>query len=75
MVLRAPLFVDATGDALIADRAGCGWRMGIEGKAETGEPHAPAEASTSTMGNSIYIRAKNDRSGEGRGWGGACTCI
>jgi hypothetical protein len=59
MVLRAPLFVDATGDALIADHAGCGWRMGIESKAETGEPHAPEKASTSTMGNSIYIRAKN----------------
>ena len=59
MVLRAPLFVDATGDALVADRAGCGWRMGTESKAETGEWHAPEVASTDTMGNSIYIRAKD----------------
>lgn len=59
MVLRAPLFVDATGDALVADRAGCGWRMGTESKAETGEWHAPEQASTDTMGNSIYIRAKD----------------
>ena len=57
--LSAPLFVDATGDAMIADRAGCGWRMGSEGRAETGEPHAPERASTDTMGNSIHIRAKD----------------
>lgn len=57
--LRAPLFVDATGDAMVADRAGCGWRMGSESQAETGETHAPAEASTKTMGNSIHIRAKD----------------
>ena len=59
MVLRAPLFVDATGDALIADRAGCGWSMGTESKAETGEWHAPEQASTDTMGNTIYVWAKD----------------
>lgn len=58
-VLSAPLFVDATGDAMVADRAGCGWRMGSEGRPETGEPHAPEQASTDTMGNSIHIRAKD----------------
>lgn len=57
--LAAPLFVDATGDALLADRAGCGWRMGSEGRAETNELHAPERASTDTMGNSIHIRAKD----------------
>ena len=57
--LRAPLFVDATGDGLVADRAGCGWRMGSEGRAETGELHAPGKASTDTMGNSIHIRARD----------------
>jgi hypothetical protein len=59
MVLRAPLFVDATGDALVADRAGCGWRMGTESKAETGEWHASEKASTDTMGNTVYIWAKD----------------
>jgi len=59
MILRAPLFVDATGDALVADRAGCGWRMGTESKAETGEWHAPEKASTDTMGNTIYVWAKD----------------
>lgn len=57
--LRAPLFVDCTGDALVADRAGCGWRMGSESRAEHGEPHAPEQASTDTMGNSIHIRARD----------------
>jgi hypothetical protein len=59
LVLRAPLFTDATGDALVADRAGCAWRMGTESQAETGEWHAAAQASTDTMGNSIYMRAIN----------------
>ncbi|MGB8353045.1 MAG: FAD-dependent oxidoreductase [Chthoniobacteraceae bacterium] len=59
LTLFAPLFVDATGDAFVADRAGCGWRMGTEGREETGEAHAPAKASTDTMGNSIHIRCRN----------------
>lgn len=57
--LSAPLFVDCTGDALVADRAGCGWRMGSEPRSEANEPHAPLQASTDTMGNSIHIRAKD----------------
>jgi hypothetical protein len=57
--LVAPLFVDATGDGLVADLAGCAWRMGSESRAETGEPHAPERASTDTMGNSIHIRARD----------------
>jgi hypothetical protein len=57
--LRAPLFADCTGDAIVADQAGCAWRMGSEGRDETGEPHAPERASTDTMGNSIHIRARD----------------
>lgn len=59
LILRAPLFADCTGDAFVADRAGCAWRMGSEGRDETGETHAPAQASTDTMGNSIHIRARD----------------
>lgn len=58
-VLRAPLFVDATGDALVAHLAGCAWRMGSEGREQTGEGHAPERGSTDTMGNSIHIRARD----------------
>jgi hypothetical protein len=59
IILRARTFVDATGDGLVADLAGCGWRMGSESKEQTGEIHAPAAASTNTMGNSIHIRARD----------------
>ena len=57
--LRAPVFADCTGDGFVADRAGCAWRMGSEAHAETGEPHAPLQACTDTMGNSIHIRARD----------------
>jgi hypothetical protein len=57
--LRAGQVLDATGDALVADLAGCEWRMGSEGREETGEPHAPEQPSTDTMGNSIHIRCRD----------------
>jgi hypothetical protein len=57
--LHAPLFADCTGDALVADLAGCGWRMGAESAEETNELHAPPAASTDTMGNSIHIRCRD----------------
>ncbi|WP_307802510.1 FAD-dependent oxidoreductase [Cellulomonas fengjieae] len=59
LVLEAPLFVDCTGDAVVADRAGCEWRMGSESRDEHDEPHASVTASTATMGSSIHIRAKD----------------
>ncbi|WP_309386252.1 FAD-dependent oxidoreductase [Cerasicoccus frondis] len=57
--IQGKFFVDCTGDALVADRAGCEWRMGTEGKDEFGELHAPENPSTDTMGNSIHFKAKN----------------
>jgi hypothetical protein len=57
--LEAAEFIDCTGDASLADWAGCEWRMGTESRAEFNEPHAPAEASTKTMGNSIHFRARD----------------
>ncbi len=56
LILRGKQFIDCTGDALPAHLAGCEWRWGSESTAETGEIHAPADASTDTMGNSIHIR-------------------
>ncbi len=58
-LLSAGQFMDCTGDALVADFAGCGWRMGTESREETGEIHAPERASTDVMGNSIHIRARD----------------
>jgi len=59
LTLEATLFGDCTGDALIAHRAGCEWRMGSESRGELDEPHAPARASRDTMGSSIHILARD----------------
>lgn len=59
LTLRARTFIDCTGDGLVAHLAGCGWRMGTESHGQTGELHAPAKASTDTMGNSIHIYARD----------------
>lgn len=56
--IESQLFIDCSGDGLVADKAGCEWRMGSEGKAEFNEPHAPEEASNDVMGNSIHFKTK-----------------
>ncbi|MEY3896989.1 MAG: hypothetical protein RLZZ214_2510, partial [Verrucomicrobiota bacterium] len=57
--LEARTFIDCTGDGIVADAAGCTWRMGSEGKDEFNEPHAPAIASADTMGNSIHFLCRD----------------
>lgn len=57
--LQAKVFIDCTGDGVIAAEAGCEWRMGSEGKAEFNEPHAPSEANADIMGNSIHFKTKD----------------
>lgn len=59
LIIYGQLFIDCTGDGIVADRAGCRWRMGSEAKSEFNEPHAPENASNDTMGNSIHFRTKN----------------
>lgn len=53
--IQAPIFIDATGNGVLAFSAGAEYRMGREGKAEFGEAWAPAEPDAFTMGNSIYF--------------------
>jgi len=53
------IFIDCTGDGIVADAAGCQWRMGSEGRDEFNEPHAPAQANSDTMGSSIHFLARN----------------
>jgi len=48
----APLFVDCTGDGTIGYLAGADYRMGREGRSETGETMAPAKPDRRTMGSS-----------------------
>ncbi|WP_269537168.1 FAD-dependent oxidoreductase [Cerasicoccus fimbriatus] len=59
LYIKGKVFIDCTGDALVADQAGCEWRMGTESKSEFGEIHAPLKASKDTMGNSIMFKAKD----------------
>ncbi|HWM33060.1 MAG TPA: FAD-dependent oxidoreductase [Pseudolysinimonas sp.] len=54
--ISARAFVDATGDAVVSAMAGCEYRWGEEAFAEFQEPHAPQEASSSTMGNSLHFK-------------------
>jgi hypothetical protein len=57
--LSARIFIDCTGDSIVAAEAGCEWRMGSEGKSEFDEPHAPTEANGDIMGNSIHFKTKD----------------
>ena len=59
LVVHGKTFIDCTGDGVLAHLAGCEWRMGSESREEFDEPHAPEEASTDTMGNSIHFRTRN----------------
>ncbi|MCC6491064.1 MAG: FAD-dependent oxidoreductase [Candidatus Hydrogenedentes bacterium] len=55
--LRAPLFVDATGDGMLAHRAGAEYRWGREARQEYGETEAPEAADEKTMGSTLFFRA------------------
>ena len=50
---RAPRFADCTGDGNLGFLAGADFRMGREGRDETGESLAPEDADAMTMGASI----------------------
>ncbi|MCC6696055.1 MAG: FAD-dependent oxidoreductase [Candidatus Hydrogenedentes bacterium] len=54
---RAPLFVDATGDGVLAHRAGADYRWGREARKEYGEAEAPEIADEKTMGSTLFFRA------------------
>lgn len=56
-VFHAQIYVDCTGDGMIAAQAGATFRQGREGKEEFGEAYAPEEADKGTMGNSLMFKA------------------
>ena len=51
------IFIDATGHGTLGVMAGCGSRMGSEGKDAFGEPNAPDMANTDTQGNTVMFSA------------------
>ena len=59
LVLHAEIFIDCSGDGILAALSSCEWRMGTEGQDEFGEPHAPTQANSDVMGSSIHFRAKD----------------
>ncbi len=58
----APLFVDCTGDGSVGYLAGADFRMGREGKDQTGESLAPEKTDKMTMGASVqWYAGKTER--------------
>jgi len=57
--IRAPLYVDATGDSRLAVEAGAEFRTGREARAEFGESLAPEKADGETLGSSILFTARD----------------
>ena len=53
--IRAPLFVDASGDSVVGGLAGAECRVGKEARVEFGEPTAPAKADPRCLGASLYF--------------------
>ena len=54
----APLFADCTGDGCVGALAGADFRMGREGRDETGEDLAPETGDKMTMGSSVQWYTK-----------------
>lgn len=58
-VISAPLFCDASGDGIVAFKAGASFRMGAETKEEFGELFAPDKSYGQLLGHSMYFYSKN----------------
>jgi len=56
--VRAPLFADCSGDAVLAPLTGAAYRMGREARHEYGESIAPEVADTCTMGMTCLFQAR-----------------
>jgi len=57
--LYAPLFCDASGDGIVAFKAGASFRMGAEPKSEFNEGFTPPEAYGELLGHTIYFYSKD----------------
>lgn len=56
--VSAEIFIDCSGDSILADLSGAAYRVGREGKAEFDEYGAPDEADRCTMGSTCLIQAR-----------------
>ncbi len=57
-IVKAPLFCDASGDGIVAFKAGASFRMGAESKEEFGELFAPDKSYGELLGHSMYFYSK-----------------
>jgi hypothetical protein len=58
-LLKAPVFIDASGDGIVGFMAGAPFRMGAENKEEFGELFAPDEAYGKMLGHTLYFYSKD----------------
>ena len=56
--LEAPLYCDASGDGIVAFKAGAAFRMGAESKTEFGELFAPEKPYGELLGHTLYFYSK-----------------
>ena len=56
--VEARIFLDCSGDSILAPLSGAAFRVGREGQGDLGESEAPAQADRKTMGNSCLIQAR-----------------
>ncbi|MFW5923071.1 MAG: FAD-dependent oxidoreductase [Planctomycetota bacterium] len=60
--VTADIFIDCSGDAVLAPLTGADWRMGREGRDEYDESIAPEEPDRATMGMSVLFWAEETES-------------
>jgi len=58
-LLKAPMFIDSSGDGIVGFLAGAAFRMGAETQKEFGEMFAPDEAYGKMLGHTIYFYSKD----------------
>ncbi len=58
-VVKAPLFCDASGDGVLAFRAGAAFRMGAETRGEFGEQWTPTPEYGYLLGHSMYFYSRD----------------
>lgn len=60
IIIKGRMFADCTGDGNLGYLAGADYRMGREGRSETGESLAPEKADSLVMGTSVQWYAKEN---------------
>lgn len=57
--IKAPIYIDASGDGILGFLSGAAFRMGAESKEEFGELFAPTKAYGELLGHSLYFYSKD----------------